>query len=162
MPTVKIHLFLRLEKKRKNINTQRYYTNQMTLHLGSYRNIPELDAQGRQMCTGWAPVLCLLSRCPCAPYYTGVYTCLLVTPPKSCAILIWGDTVTNTTMCKSSDLLKWNPNDLKLTTSNFLNRYVKTVLDLQGLTSRSRLDEGLDSVSWGQTHETMPSMKHIR
>lgn len=34
-------------EKRKNINTQRYYTNQMKLHLGSDRNIPELDEQGR-------------------------------------------------------------------------------------------------------------------
>lgn len=74
-------------KKRKNINTQIYYTNQMKLHLGSYRNIPELDEQagrvhadGLQCWACWAVVPVLTSGLTCKLPITpaSAQTCLLV------------------------------------------------------------------------------------
>lgn len=151
----------------------------MKLHFGSYINIPQTrwaedPVDVHSLC---APVLCLLSHCslaltsgltrklPVTPM--SVQTCLLMRSPKSCATLTWGDTVTNMTMCKSSDLLKQNPNCLKLTTSNLLNTHVESVRTFKYLTSRGRLDKAKHSKlcrAWSTSHysHAFLAFKHIQ
>lgn len=53
-------------EKRKTINTQIYYTNQMKLIWEAIEIFPNWMSRAGRCARGWAPVLGLLSCCPCA------------------------------------------------------------------------------------------------
>lgn len=122
VPTVKIHLFLRMEKEER-MTTQILHNWNEAVHFRSSVGIPAAVSEwtGRcalAVCSRVVPSQPLLSGVDiCKPPITlsSVETCLLMWSPKSCAIFIWGDTVTNMAMCKSSDLLNyfWNQTTLK-------------------------------------------------
>lgn len=127
MPTVKLHLFLRMEKKKNEYKySEILHKWNETVHFGSYSNTPETrwavdQVDVHSLC---ALVLYLLSHCSLV-WISGLICKLPITPclyrlaysmwsPKSCVIFIRGDIVTNMTMCKSSDLLKYFRNQTTL------------------------------------------------